>query len=56
MIRLIIICAIFYAGYQIGTQGFDQFMSSINIDGILNSVSGAIAWLDSIVQSMKGTV
>ncbi len=54
MIRLIIICAIFYAGYQIGTQGFDQFMSSLNVDSILNSVSGAIAWLDSIVQSMRG--
>ena len=54
MIRLIIICAIFYAGYQIGTQGYDQFMSSLNVDSILNSVSGAIAWLDSVVHSMRG--
>ena len=54
MIRLIIICAIFYAGYQIGTQGYDQFMSTLNVDSILNSWSGAIAWLDSIVQSMRG--
>ena len=54
MIRLIITCAIFYAGFQIGTQGFDEFMSTINLDNILNSVSTAIAWLDSIVQSMKG--
>ena len=54
MIRLRIICAIFYAGYQIGTQGYDQFRSTLNIDSILNSVSGAIAWLDSIVQSMRG--
>ena len=54
MIRLIIICAIFYAGFQIGTQGFDQFIASLNADRILNSVSSAIAWLDSIVQSMRG--
>ena len=54
MIRLIIISAIFYAGYQIGTQGNDLFMSPLNIDSILNTVSGALAWLDSIVQSMRG--
>ena len=36
------------------SQGFDEFMSTINLDNILNSVSTAIAWLDSIVQSMKG--
>ena len=54
MIRLIIIWAIFYAGFQIGTQGVDQFVASLNADRILNSVSSAIAWLDSIVQSMRG--
>lgn len=54
MIKLIIMIAIFYAGYQIGMNGFDEFMSSIDSDRILNSVSDMIAWVDEIVEKMRG--
>lgn len=54
MIKLIIMIAIFYAGYQIGMNGFDEFMSSLDIDRILNSVSDMIAWVDEIVEKMRG--
>jgi hypothetical protein len=54
MLKIIIMIAIFYAGYQIGMNGFDQFMSSIDIDRIVNSVSDMIAWVDKIVEKMRG--
>jgi len=54
MIKIIIMFAIFYAGYQIGTEGLDEFMSSLDFEKILDSVSETIAWLDDVVDRMRG--
>ena len=54
MIRLIIWSAIFYAGYQIGMHGFDEFASSIDIEEFTDSFSDVIASIEDIVEKVKG--
>ena len=54
MIRLIIWIAIFYSGYQIGMHGFDDFVSSIDIEEFTDSVNDMLASLEDIVDKMKG--
>ena len=54
MIRLIIWIAIFYAGYQIGMHGFDEFASSIDIEEFTDSFSDVIASIEDIVEKVKG--
>jgi|TARA_R110002153_G_scaffold110483_1_gene251775 hypothetical protein len=54
MIRLIIIGAIFYAGYQVGMNGYEEFISSINLENIGNSISNLFARMDNIISNLKG--
>ena len=53
MIRLIIIVAIFYAGYQIGVNGYEDFISSINLRNIGENISNLFARLDTFIDNFK---
>ena len=53
MIRSIILVAIFYAGYQIGVNGYEDFISSINLRNIGESISDLFARLDTFIDNLK---
>jgi hypothetical protein len=53
MIRLIIIVAIFYAGYQIGMNGYEDFISSINIQGIEKKLSNLFASIGNLISNFN---
>ena len=54
MIKLIIIGAIFYAGYQIGANGYEEFVSSINLQGIEEKLSTLFAGIGNLISNFKG--
>ena len=53
MFRLIILIAIFYAGYQIGVNGYEDFISSFNLRNIGESISDLFARLDTFIDNLK---
>ena len=53
MIRLIILIAIFFAVYPMIGEGYDQFLSDFNLDGIGNIVSNLISWMSHTVDRLQ---
>ena len=53
MFRIIILVALFYAGYQIGVNGYEDFISSINLRNIGESISDLFARLDTFIDNFK---
>jgi|TARA_E500000178_G_scaffold349537_1_gene406628 hypothetical protein len=53
MIRLIILIAIFFAVYPMIGEGYDQFLSDFNLDGIGNIFSNLIAWMSETVDRLQ---
>jgi len=53
MIRLIILIAIFFAVYPMIGEGYNQFMSDFNFDGIGNIFSNLIAWVSGTVDKLQ---
>jgi len=54
MIKIIILGVIFYIGYQIGADGYEEFISSIDLQGIetkLSSIFGGIGNFINIFNS-----
>ncbi len=54
MIRLIILFAIFLAVYPMIGDGWAQFTTDVNVDGVFNFVSNIFASLSEIVDKMRG--
>lgn len=50
MIKLIIISAIFYTGYAIGTNGVDGFMETV--ENLLYTIENAFTWFEEIAEEM----
>ena len=53
MIKLIIIGAIFYAGYQIGADGYENFISSIDLQGIETKLSNLFAGIGNLISNFN---
>ena len=53
MIRLIILIAIFFAVYPMIGEGYYQFLSDFNLDGIGNIFSNLIAWMSETVDRLQ---
>ena len=53
MIRLIIIGAIFYVGYQIGADGYDDFVSDIDFKDIESKVSNLFEGIGDIIGKLN---
>ena len=53
MIKIIIISAIFYAGYAIGTNGVDGFM--LTVENLLYNITDAFGWFEGVVEEMRNT-
>ena len=53
MFKLIIIGAIFYAGYQIGADGYENFISSIDLQGIETKLSKLFAGIGNLINNLK---
>ena len=44
---------LFYAGYQIGVNGYEDFMSNINLRNIGENISNLFARLDTFIDNFK---
>ena len=53
MIKMIIIVAIFLAVYPMIGNGYDQFMSDFNINGVGNFVSNMINGFADLIDNFK---
>ena len=53
MFRLIILVAIFLAVYPMIGNGYDQFMSDFNINGVGNFVSNMINGFADFIDNLK---
>ena len=53
MFRLIILVAIFLAVYPMIGNGYDQFMSDFNINGVSNFVSNMINGFADLIDNFK---
>jgi len=53
MFRLIILVAIFFAVYPMIGNGYDQFMSDFNVNGVGQFVSNIFSGLANFVDNLK---
>jgi hypothetical protein len=49
MIKLIIIGAIFYVGYQIGANGYENFVASIDLQAIENKITSIVNGIGNLI-------
>ena len=53
MIRLLIIGAIFYVGYQIGADGYDDFVSDIDFKDIESKMANLFESIGDIIGKLN---